>query len=222
MTPAGPRTLLRDGSDYDRELADLEDRLVEGAFRVAEAIPPVSRALAAGDTTIVGAAQTMVEDVTAKLADVERFSLRLLTGVVPDEGDVRLIVTLLRLITHVERAAALLLHVAEATHRLAAGRLPEELSGLLAELAVRAGGVYRQGVDAWRARNTAALPGIKRADASVDTLQVDLLQRANEFALSNAELVSIGLIARYYERIADHGVAFARDVSFVVPAASSR
>lgn len=200
---------------YGQGLSDLEDSLVEGAFRVAEAVGPVSRALAAGDTTIVGAAQTMADDVLARLEDVEERSLRLLTRDRPSRADARLVIALLRLVTHVERAAALLLHVAESTQRLAGDRLPEEMRALLVELSTRSGAVYRRGVDAWRVRDAEAITAIARADADVDTLQVELLQHANACELPNAELVSIGLIARYYERIADHGVAFARDVAFL-------
>jgi phosphate transport system protein len=129
---------------------------------------------------------------------------------------VRTVVTILRLVTHVDRASALLSHVASATDRMVARRLPLPLGALLGDLATRSSEVFRAGLDAWRTRDPRALREVVAADESVDALQVELLQQARDLSLSNDELVGLGLLARYYERIADHGVAFARDVAFVV------
>ncbi len=53
------------------------------------------------------------------------------------------------------------------------------------------------------------------ADEDVDRLQELLLERAAARDEIGDEMLVLGLIARYYERIADHGVAIAQDAAFV-------
>ena len=57
---------------------------------------------------------------------------------------------------------------------------------------------------------------LEDADDQVDLLQKVLLTDLYTGEQSVEEAVSLALIARYYERIADHGVEIARQVSFVV------
>lgn len=202
--------------NYHRQLREVEDLLLESALRVVELMPRVGRALTSGDTSIDATASGLRQDVAATCTRVEDEAFRLMALQTPVASELRTIVTVLRLVTHVDRSSALLAHVAASTGHLAAPGLPEELRVLINDLATRSAEVFRAGLDAWRGRDAAALQSVVDLDEDVDTLQVELLQRAREMELGNDELVGLGLLARYYERIADHGVAFARDVVFVV------
>lgn len=201
---------------FHRRLEEIEDLLLESALRVVELMPRVSRALTSGDPSIEATGASLREDVADACRRVEDESFTLMALQTPVAGELRTIVTVLRLVTHVDRSSALLAHVAASTGHLAAPGLPEELRVLINDLATRSAEVFRAGLDAWRGRDAAALQSVVDLDEGVDTLQVQLLQRAREIELGNDELVGLGLLARYYERIADHGVAFARDVVFVV------
>ena len=89
------------------------------------------------------------------------------------------------------------------------------MRGQLSELAERAGQVFRAGVDAWRRQDADAVHEVDDLDEDVDRLQQLLLERAAELDDARDEMLVMGLLARYYERIADHGVAIARDAAFV-------
>lgn len=93
--------------------------------------------------------------------------------------------------------------------------LTHELRGELVELAERAATVFTAGADAWRRRDALAVSEVEDADDGVDDLQKLLLQKAASIEKAGDEMLVVGLIARYYERIADHGVAIARDAAFV-------
>jgi phosphate transport system protein len=93
--------------------------------------------------------------------------------------------------------------------------LPADLRTQIAELATRAAEVFAAGIDAWRRGDAAAVLDVDRADEAVDSLQLGLLDRVHEFEDPGAEMLVLGLIARYYERIADHGVSIAQDAAFV-------
>lgn len=208
--------------DYHRQLQATEDRLLEAAYRVAELMPRVSRAWTQGDTTIVDEASSLRDGVADDCERVEDEAFRLFALQTPVAGELRTLVALLRLVSHVDRASALLSHVASSIEQMPTDELPESVRDIVQELAERSTEVFRLGLDAWRTRDAEALPDVVDADESVDTLQVSLLESARGGEMSNEALVGLGLLARYYERIADHGVAFARDVCFVVTGRRAR
>ncbi len=202
--------------EYHRQLQDIEDTLLEAAYRIAELMPRVSRAWTRGDASIAAEAAALRADVAQDCERVEDECFRLMATQTPVAGDLRTIVTLLRLVTHVDRSSALLSHVAASTDQVDTEQLPGWMMALVQDLAERSAEVFRLGLDAWRARDLDGLVAVNDADEGVDQLQVQILGRAQEHELANDALVSIGLLVRYYERIADHGVAFSRDVAFVV------
>jgi phosphate transport system protein len=201
---------------YHAWLDDVDDELVGGALVVADAMPRTLRALLAGDTTCVVEARAAVANVRERCRHVEEQGFLLLAREAPVAGDLRRLVSLLRLVYDVERSGSLMRHVAEATERLDARRLPAELREHLHELGVRSIEVLAGGIDAWRRRDALAVHELDEADAAVDTLRTTLLVRARELEGASAQLLVLGLLGRYFERLADHGVAFAQHVTFVV------
>jgi phosphate transport system protein len=107
-------------------------------------------------------------------------------------------------------------HVAEGVERLDARQLPPPLRQQLEELATRSVEVYRRGVDAWRQRDALAVHELDRLDSDVDKLRIGLISLAQERHGAPNEVMVLGLLGRYFERLADHGVAFAQHVTFVV------
>jgi phosphate transport system protein len=85
----------------------------------------------------------------------------------------------------------------------------------VAELGRVATAVFRDGVDAWRRRDGLALRELDEADTEVDRLSDSLLDQAEHLS-DAAQLMALGLLARYWERIADHGVSFAQHSTFAV------
>jgi phosphate transport system protein len=210
----GQESTLR--REYIQHLEQTEDAFVAAAARVADAMGPVTRDFLEADTAAVERGQRMAREVHQACRDVEDQGFLLLARNAPVGGDLRLLVALLRLVHDVDRAAALLAHVPETLERFDPRFLPAEVRQQLEEMAARAADVYRAGLDAWRTRDTLAIADVATADEAVDHLQVALLESATRVeGLDDANQI-LGLLARYYERIADHGVALARDVAFVV------
>lgn len=210
-----PQRLVR--VEYQERLDAVDDELVGAALLVAEAFPRITRSFLAGDRGCIDDAQAMGREVDDSCRHVEDEGFLLLAREAPIAGDLRRLVAILRLVWAVERSAALLRHVAEATDRFDARSLPHEVRQQVEELAVRAAEVFRRGVDAWRLRDGFAISELDRLDAGVDLLARGLLARAEELVdPAAADLLMLGLLARYLERIADHGVAFAQHGTFAV------
>lgn len=203
-------------AEYQAWLDEVDDELVGGALLIVEAVPRVLRALLAGDRACAPEARSVASDVHERCRRVEQQGFLLLAREAPVAGDLRRLVALLRLVHDVERSASLMRHVGEAVERLDARMLPDELRRQLEELGTRSIEVFRRGVDAWRQRDGLAVYELDRLDAAVDTLRTGLLVRARDLEGAPEQLLLLGLLGRYFERLADHGVAFAQHVTFVV------
>lgn len=208
--PVGPTRV-----QYQEWLDRVDDELVGAAVLVSEALPRITRAFLAGDRACIAEAKAVNADVDERARYVEEQGFLLLAREAPVAGDLRRLVAILRLVTAVERSAALLRHVAETVDRVDPRSLPPGVRRQAEELGVRAADVFHRGVDAWRTRDGLAVGELDEADRAVDHLAVGLVRYAEEVHDSAPSLV-LGLLARYWERIADHGVAFAQHSTFAV------
>ena len=201
-------------SEFHESLDALDDEFVTTALIVVEALPRVSRAFLGGDHDSVAATRETARFVATRCRSVEDRGFVLLAREAPVAGDLRRLVALLRMCTDVDRSASLLAHVSESVLRFDPRGLPLDIRRQLEELAGRAADVFRRGVDAWRRKDGLAVNEVDAFDEDVDRLHDLILDRAPH--VRGDEHVVLGLVARYYERIADHGVALARDATFVV------
>lgn len=203
-------------TEFQAALDAIDDALVSAAVEVADQLPLLTNAFMNGDNSSIEAATAMSARVADACLRIEDDGFLLLAREAPVAGDLRRLVALLRLTTDVDRSAALLRHVSETLYRFDPRFLPDDMRLQLQELATRATAVFRAGIDAWRRRDALAVTEVDRLDDAVDKLQETVLLRAAELEEErSSDMIVLGLIARYYERIADHGVAIAQDAAFV-------
>jgi phosphate transport system protein len=74
--------------------------------------------------------------------------------------------------------------------------------------------MFGSAADAWERRDALAAQDLERRDDQVDLLQKELLSDLYTGVQSIEESVTLGLIARYYERAADHAVELTRHLTF--------
>jgi phosphate transport system protein len=201
---------------YQQWLDDIDDELVGGGLLVSETLPRVTRAFLAGDRACIDEVRAMASEVTDRCRHVEEQGFLLLAREAPVAGDLRRLVSILRLVFAVERSASLLRHVAEMLDRFDPRLLPVDVRDQVLELASGSAVVFGRGLDAWRRRDGLAVHEVDALDDDVDTLRDGLLAVAERRLEGSSELLLLGLLARYYERIADHGVAFAQHATFSV------
>lgn len=200
---------------FHGELEALDDEFVATALMVADALPRLTTAFFAADTSSIDDARSMAQRVYDRCRAIEDDGFRLLAIQAPVAGELRRLVALLRLATDVDRSASLLKHVSETLQYFDPAVLPEELRRTIRELAQRTTEVFRRGVEAWRQRDALAVVEVDQLDEGVDRLQEIIMESATSLGARD-ELLLLGLITRYFERIADHGVALAEDTVFVV------
>ena len=201
-------------SEYALRLSEVEDAFALTALVVLERLPGLVEALLGADRSLAPELREIEADVRRRCAAIEEQCFRLLALEAPVSRDLRRVVSLLRTVHDVERSASLARHLAEAPERLDARFLPEDLQVQLRELAARSVDVLRAGIEAWCRGDALAVHDVVRSDGEVDRLRTRMLLRARDTEGPVDDLVTLTLVGRYLERLADHGVALARHATF--------
>jgi phosphate transport system protein len=200
---------------FHEQLDGLDDKFTRAGLRIVEQMPRLVEGYLAAEQDVIADARRLMTDSSEDCRAIEDRGFVLLARHQPMGSDLRRLVALLRMCTDVDRSAALLRHVCESLRMSDPRLLPETLGQQLRDLAMRSAEVFGGGMEAWRTKDALAVNDLDQADEQVDRLQRMLLDTAAGDERAADERLSLGLVARYLERIADHGVAIARDTSFV-------
>jgi phosphate transport system protein len=201
---------------FQEQLDACDRQLVTIGRAVAGAVLPVTEAFLEADNH--RATELMSRDlvVDRPCLRLEEACYLLLARQAPVAGDLRRVVAILRSVPDVLRSSYLLRHVVEALTWVHPPAMPEDLRKTIAELGAVSSEILSGAVEAWATHDTLAANELDTRDDQVDLLQKVLLTELYTGRQSVEESVSLALIARYYERVADHGVEMARQVAYFV------
>ncbi|MGQ0830982.1 MAG: phosphate signaling complex protein PhoU [Microthrixaceae bacterium] len=206
-------------STFHHQLDEIQRDLIRAAARVTETIMRGTRALLDLD---LGEAQALIEsddEIDALTLDVEERCFTVLARQQPVAGDMRAIVTAIRLTSEIERSADLMVNVAKAARRLYGTEVPVPLRSLLQAMAAEAVRLFQLAMDAY-AQGDATLGGaLDDMDDRLDQLHKDYIQAILEVHADVRDVqvaVQLALVGRYYERIGDHAVNIGERVQYMV------
>lgn len=202
--------------DFQAQLAACDAALVALTRRVADAIPPVTTAFLQADEHTARQAAIVDGDVERSAHDLEEACYALLARQSPVGGDLRRVVGILRSVAGVQRSASLLRHVASSLEWIHPPAMLDEVRQIITQLGEVCADIMSRAAAAWEDHDGLAAVELEARDDQADLLQKCLLTEIYTGRQSIEEGVSLALLARYYERIADHGVEAARQVAFVV------
>jgi phosphate transport system protein len=204
--------------EFAADLRMLRDSLAAMTQMASEAIRAATTALQEQDLEAVRVTAALEQDLEANLIAVERRTFELLARQQPVAGDLRLLVSAIKIGADCRRMGALALHIGTAaTRSYPEPAVPHELSGIfrrMGEIANRIADGARVTLLTSDAEDAARL--------EVDDDAMDGLRRALFRALMHdwphgvETAVNVALLGRYYERFADHAVAIAQSVIFIV------
>ncbi|WP_300047885.1 phosphate signaling complex protein PhoU [Trueperella sp.] len=204
---------------FRQQMQELSDTLVLQAKAAAKAMSGAAASLK--DANLALAERVIDADHSIDMLErnIDDMGISLLARQAPVAGDLRTVVSALRLSATLERMGDLARHVAY----VARGRFPHavvqgEVKDLFEEMATKAAEV---GVLVARLVETQDLSIADRIIADDDVLD-DLHTRTFDYVLDESleltrqEIVDIILLGRYLERFGDHGVSVAHRMRFLV------
>lgn len=205
---------------FHEELDEITKDVVQLGAMAAQSVEVGTDAFLDAD---LEAAERLVTDdrsLDDLMHSIESRSYLLLARQQPMAVDLRILVTVLRVIHELERVGDLMVNVAKAARRLYPYQLEPKIRGLIHRMRGQAIAQLNVAVEAFAHRDPARAAALGDMDDAMDDLQKDLFRvifasRAEDEAdLQRA--VQIALVGRYFERIADHAVNTGERVSFMV------
>jgi phosphate transport system protein len=204
---------------YQVQLIGLGDVLADMCLQAAEAMEQATRALLEVDLQL--AEQVIAEDLRIDdvRADAEEKAFGLLLLQAPVATDLRVVTSAIHNAGDIERMGDLALHVAKAARRRHPDAvLPPEVTRYFAEMGSTATALARKAAEVIRTRDVETALTLEADDDVMDDLHRDILGvlMAPGWVHGVRPAVDITLLARFYERYADHAVSVARRVVYIV------
>jgi phosphate transport system protein len=204
---------------YQEQLDALADELAGMCDQVAEAMEKATRSLLETDLQL--AEEVISEDIRVDeiRASAEEKAFALLVLQAPVATDLRIVVSAIHGAGDIERMGDLALHVAQAARRRHPQPvLPDEVAPYFAEMGSVGVALARKAGDVIRTRDLAAAATLESDDDAMDDLHRHMFSVLMDPDWSHGvgPAVDITLLARFYERYADHAVAVARRIVYVV------
>jgi phosphate transport system protein len=202
-------------SAFHQEMRNIEGKVIQLFAIVAEDLVVATEALLSSDADALKLVTEREAVIDALYLEVEVLVTNQLALQSPVAGDLRLLLSVLRIVPELERSHDLVVHIAEhATHILG-----EELSprsrGLVQRMGETGARMWNQATEAFYGRDPDAAEALEETDDDMDSLHSALMAELASGKMSLPVAMDMTLVARYYERLGDHAVNIARRVAYI-------
>jgi phosphate transport system protein len=204
---------------FTAELAALGKDLTTMSELVHSAIDRAGRALLTGDLALAEDVIAADHEIDAFERDLDERCVLLIAQQQPVAGDLRIVISALRMSASLERMGDLARHLAELTRlRYPAPVVPTPLVGLFSQMhdgATRIAGELTTVLDN---RDVAMAESMDSDDDLLDRLHDETFAATlgGQYDLTPQQVVDVTLAARYFERFGDHAVSVADRVVYLV------
>jgi len=205
--------------EYEAELATVRDQILHMAAHVESMIANATRALLQQDLEL--AQQTIGDDHKVNRLEVETddLCLRILARRQPVASDLRFVTIALKMVTDIERIGDLAVDICERTLALRT-KPPLAAFTVIERMAELSESMIRDAIDAFVNADPALAREVVERDQQVDDLYQSLCSEVVDVMRSDAKKVKRGIhvlsIAKFLERIGDHGTNLAEQVIFMI------
>jgi len=206
-------------SAFQDELDGVSQSLVDLTNMVSESIVKSSKALLSADLKLA-------EEVIATDAKIDDYQHDLDTRIIdiiarqqPVASDLRALITALRMSADLERMGDLSHHIAKVARlRHPNNAIPNDLVLAFTEMGYVAEKLATKVATVITTRDTDMALQVEKDDDEMDDLHRKVISGiiSNGSAITIESAIDLTLLGRYYERFADHAVAVARRVYFLV------
>ena len=206
--------------NFHEELNVVRDTIVTLAAHVTEAIPRATDALINNDLELAQQVITHDDELDLLSLQIEERCYALIALQQPMAGDMRSIVTAMKINGEYERSGDLAVNICKGLRRSYGMTLTPTLRGLITSMGEEAVRLTRVSVDAYAEGSAGLAAALPDMDDRLDELQVDFIEEIfaahSRGELQLQETVQLALIARFYERIGDHAVNIGERVMYMV------
>jgi phosphate transport system protein len=201
--------------EFERDLADIEMKVVELFAMVGEDLPRATEALLSGDRDRIKPLAERERAIDALYLDIEKAANRELLLQAPVASDLRFLLSVLRVVPELERTHDLVMSIAAQVDRVPSEELFPRCRELVEQMGSLASNMWREAVDSWYKRDGSVAAKLAERDKEMDELHASLLAELASGQMALPVTMDMTLVARFYERLGAHAVNIARRVVYL-------
>ncbi len=200
---------------FHQQLDEIDAKVIHLFALVTEGVAAATDALLAGDVEAARELTRRDSIVDQLEGDLEQVAERELLMETPMAGDMRYLVSVLRVVPELERSGDLAEHIAQRAAVGLAVRLTPAVRGRIEQMGSITVDLWRRAADSWAERDGEAAAVLDQADDRLDELHDLLVAELAEADIALADALQTTLVARFYERLGDHAVHIAERVRYL-------
>ena len=201
--------------EFDRELGTIEAKVIELFSMVSEDLPKATEILLGGANDAVRALAERDRVIDALYPEIEDLADRELLLQAPVAQDLRLLISVLRVVPELERSHDLVVDIARRASHILGEDLTPRTRTLVEQMGNLAADMWREAVDCWCERDRAAAATLAVRDEEMNELYASLIAEIASGRMTVPVTMEMTLVARFYERLADHAYNIARRVVYL-------
>lgn len=204
---------------FHEVLDNISDDLIEMIDLAADALTRATTALLDADLDLAENVIAADEALDALEKKINVVAVDTLARQQPVATDLRIIVTALRMAASIERMGDLAAHVCKiARMHQPSSAVPEGQSATVTRMSEIAIDIARGAAELIAAKNAEGYHELDRTDDELDRLNRELiaLTKSDDAPFSREAGIDLAMLARFYERYADHAISAARSVGYLV------
>lgn len=206
-------------NQFDRELDILNNELIRMGSLIESVIEDAINSLVNKDSELAKSISLREEEVNTMEKSIESRCLQLLLRQQPVAGDLRLISSILKIITDLERIGDQAEDIAEISLLLIDEKLIKELTHI-PQMGTAVIKMLNDSIDAFVNKNKEVAYEVIAFDDVVDGLfdivKDELISYVNQDIDNGEQAINLIMIAKYLERIGDHAQNIAEWVLFAI------
>ena len=200
---------------FGRELENIEAKVIELFTMVADDLPRATDALLNGNSEVVRALAERDQVIDGLYPEIEELASKKLLLQQPLASDFRLLISVLRVVPELERSHDLIVGIARRGNLILSQDLSARSRALIEHMGNLGSEMWREAVDCWRERDRSAAVALGERDDEMDELYASLMAELASGQMTLPVTMQLTLVARFYERLADHAVNIARRVIYL-------
>jgi phosphate transport system protein len=204
---------------FQEELDSIHDTLVKMGKLVEDSMSEATKALLQPNLELAEKVIKNDDVIDDMQHELDARTMMIIARQSPVAGDLRTLVTSLRMSADLERMGDMAHHIAKlARMRFPNNAVPSELREIVVQMDRVAVSIINKTTHAIDTRNTTLAIELEKDDDEMDKLHRQLFQVLMDEKWSHGTEVAIDmtLLGRYYERCADHAVSVGRRVYYIV------
>jgi phosphate transport system protein len=203
---------------FQQELHEVQDRLVEIAELVVDAITDAVDAFNKSDVTLAESVIVRDNKIDDAVVALDELAIAIMARQAPVAKDLRLVVSALRISASLERMGDMAEHLAQlARYRFPEKVVPKTIRPIFKEMGSLDIELAKMLVVLLKTEDVAVAEKIRDEDDKVDALHLSVFETvlSDSWSQETETTVDATLASRYLERFADHAVSIAKKMLYL-------